>query len=747
VPKGGSPAAPERRWRAAVILAGFAVAVAAAAFGGWWYARESPPHQGPLVLISIDTLRADHLPAYGYTRIKTPTIDALATDGVVFERAYSHSPQTFPAHSSMFTGRLPFEHGVRDNVGYLLKDDERTLAELLRNRGFSTGAAVSSYVLRRESGIAQGFAFYDAELPAAAPESSIAAVQRDGAVTVEAAERWIASQDGRRFFLFLHLYEPHKPYSPPTRFAQYAPYDGEIAYADELVGRIVHALKERDLYDAATIVLLSDHGEGLGDHGEQEHGLFLYDESVRVPFIVKQPGSQGAGRRINTVAQHIDIVPTLLDLVRAPIPTSLRGRSLRPLLDSRDGTIREQGVYGEAFYSRLHFGWSELYSLTDSRYRYIRAPREELYDLEQDPHEQRNLAADRQQSAEAMRSAIEKLVAGRPLEAPGTVSAADEERFAALGYIGATRASTNVDTTELADPKDMRAVLEAYRAAVDLASQGRFGEAVVGLRAIVQKQPAMVDVWQQMGALLLRTGRAEEALSAYRKVVALTPDDPNALVAVSGTLMRLRRLEEARAHADLATRVAEAADARSRAAAHEAVVRVALAQKDANAAIRHAAEAQKADPSLPLPHFVQGRLLYDQGRYDEALAAFQQAEAALKDRTLQISELQFYLGDTLARLDRYAEAEHHFQEELRIFPRNIRVYASLAMLYRASNRVRAAEQAIAELMRVAPTPEGYALAARLWTIFGERGRADAIRADARQRFRGDPSLALLDRER
>jgi tetratricopeptide (TPR) repeat protein len=746
VPKGLPPASPDRRWRAALILATSAVAVAAAAFAGWWYARESPPHHGPIVLISIDTLRADRLPAYGYTRVQTPALDALAADGVVFERAYSHSPQTLPAHASILTGRLPFEHGVRDNVGYALAENERTLAELLRNRGFSTGAAVSSYVLRPDTGIAQGFASYDAELPASAPESSVGAVQRDGGRTFEAAERWLASQDGQRLFLFLHLYEPHKPYAPPERFARYDAYDGEIAYADEIVGRFVQTLKKRDLYHGATIIVLSDHGEGLGDHGEQEHGLFLYDESVRVPLIVKQPDSIGAGRRITSPVQHIDIVPTVLDFVRAPVPGDLRGRSLRDVLESSDATLPEEGIYAEAFYSRLHFGWSELYSLTDARYRYIKAPREELYDLQQDPREQQNLAADREQSVTAMRGAIERFVAGRPLQAPDAVSAADEERFAALGYIGSTRATTDADATALADPKDMRHVLEDYRAAVELASSRRFGEAIAGLRRIVAKEPGMVDVWQQMGMLLLRTGRTEEAVAAYRKVVELRPGDPHGLVSVAGALMRLRRLEEAREHAELATKVAETADPRARAAAHEAVVRVALAQRDRDAAVEHAAAAHAADPSLPLPQFVEGRLLFEEGKYEEALVAFEQADAALKGRTLQISELRFYMGDTLARLDRYAEAEKRFREELLVFPQNIRTYASLAMLYRASNRDSAAEQAIAELMRVAPTPEGYALAARLWTIFGDRRKADAIRTDARHRFRGDPSLAVFDRQ-
>jgi arylsulfatase A-like enzyme/Flp pilus assembly protein TadD len=695
-----------------------------------------------VIIFSIDTLRADRLPVYGYDAIETPHIDRFAADSVVFERAYSHSPQTLPAHASILSGLLPFEHGVR----FKIREGQHFLQHDLKSRGFQTAGFVSAYVLRDETRINQGFDHWNDELPPASPELSIGQVQRGGAETIDAALRWIDSQPSRRLFVFVHIYEPHKPYTPPPEFAAGQAYDGEVAYSDALAGRLFDGLRARRLYDPATIVLLSDHGEGLGDHGEQEHGLFLYDEAVRVPFIVKGPDAEGAGRRIAAPVQHIDIVPTILDLVRAPNPGGLRGRSLRAVLESSDGVVPEQGIYAEAFYSRLHFGWSELYSLTDARYRYIKAPREELYDLEQDPGEQRNLAAERQQSATAMRAAIERLTAGRPLEAPGAISAADEERFAALGYIGSTRAGTPADTAHLADPKDMRHVLEAYRAAVDLASEGRFGAAIAGLRAIITKEPGMVDVWQQMGSLLLRTGRAEEAVAAYRKVVELRPADPHGLISVAGALMRLHRLDDAREHAERAAKIAEAADPRARAAAHEAVVRVALAQRDRAAAVEHAAAAQNADASLPLPKFVEGRFLYDDGRYEEALAAFEAADVVVKGRTLQISELQFYMGDTLARLDRYTEAERRFRGELLVFPQNIRAYASLAMLYRASNRDQAAEQVIAELMRAAPTPEGYALAARLWTIFGDRRKADAIRTDARQRFRGDPSLAVVDRE-
>src|SRR5215467_5316087 len=224
--------------RFTVIVFFAAMGTVLAAVGGWRYARASAPVSGPIIVVSIDTLRADHLPAYGYKAVRTPAIDALAADGVLFERAYSHAPLTLPAHAALLSGRLPFETGVRDDVGFTIKAGERLLPQMLRDRGFATGGIVSAYVLRKETGISQGFDFFDGEMPPSSPELSIGQVQRDGALSEAIAERWLGSIGTARAFLFLHLYEPHKPYAPPDRYAGYSPYDGEIAYADEIVGRL-----------------------------------------------------------------------------------------------------------------------------------------------------------------------------------------------------------------------------------------------------------------------------------------------------------------------------------------------------------------------------------------------------------------------------------------------------------------------------------------------------------------------------
>jgi arylsulfatase A-like enzyme/Tfp pilus assembly protein PilF len=719
-----------------LILAALGTGVAAV--GGWRYARASAPVSGPIIVISVDTLRADHLPLYGYTKVKTPAVDALAADGVVFERAYSHAPQTLPAHAAMLSGQLPFETGVRDNVGFTVKPGERMLPQMLRERGFTTGGVVSAYVLRKETGIGQGFDFFDGEMPAGSPELSIGQVQRDGGKSEQIAEHWLDSIGTSRAFLFLHLYEPHKPYAPPDRFAAYAPYDGEIAYTDEIVGRLVKYLKTHQLYDRSTIILLSDHGEGLGDHGEQEHGLFVYDEAIHVPLIIKQEGNAGGGRRIADLVQHIDLVPTILDLVKAPRVGSLRGRSLKPVLEGT-GLLPPTTIYSEALYARYHFGWSELTALTDERYRYIKAPREELYDLTRDPGERTNIAEERPQPRQALRGALDRLAAGATIQAPSAVSADARERLQSLGYVGTQTDVSTQPGSALPDPKDKREVLERYRAAVDFASERKWTPAIVLLQQILRDEPEMADVWSQLAVFAARLDRFDLSVDAYAHYIALEPQEPTAYIGAAAGLLKLRRLDEAREHASLAVDVAADGDHRSKASAHEMLARIALVKHDADAAREEAALARAEDPTLPLPAYVDARLLYDQGKYADALPGFMEAIAGLKKPgTLQISELHFYAADTLARLERYPDAEKEFIAELNHFPQNIRARGGLAMLYQATGKPDDASRMLEDLLRITPTPEGYALAARLHAMFGNRKQADAVKAEARRVFANIP---------
>lgn len=730
---------PRRRLRARLGLPLGALVTAALVTAALvWFPRPPPLGvSGPIVLVSIDTLRADRLPAYGYAGVATPAIDRLVADAVLFERAYSHSPQTLPAHVSMFTGLLPVEHGVRDNLGFAVGPERTLLPELLAPLGYRSAAVVSSYVLRKEVGLARGFDTYDDRLPAASPDLSSAQVQRDGGESLQVAERWLDGNAGpdSRFFLFLHLYEPHAPYAPPARFGRYEPYDGEIAYADEIVGGLFDALRARGLYDDALIVLLSDHGEGLGDHGEQEHGVFLYDEAIRVPLVVKLPGGREAGRRVSVPVQHIDLLPTLLDLLGEPVPGGLRGRSLRPLLAGDGAGWPRRGLYAEAMYPRYHFGWSELYALTTDRYRYIRAPREELYDLVADGDERENLAPQRARTVRELRETLGGLVGDGAVAAPAAVSDAVLARLRSLGYLGGGGAvDTETPAAALKDPKDGIGVLARYREAVDLAGRLEFDAAVARLEEILADNPEMADVWLQLGNLQARTGRLTAAVESYRRAVGLNPADSVALRAVASTHLRLRQWDAAWENGLLAADVARTPDHRAR--AHELLARIALVRDDRDAARRQAELARDADPTLPLPDFVRARILHEDGRYAEALPVLEGTLEAVRSRTLAMPELHFYLGDTLARLDRPAEAATHFREELRLAPHDLRTRASLAMLHQSQGEFDAAARTIGELLEAAPTPDGYRLAAQLWEMFGAHGRAADVRAEAARLFGG-----------
>lgn len=729
-----------RRWRLAMILGVVAVAVVAAAAAGWRFARtSSSPSNGPIILISIDTLRADHLPLYGYRHVRTPALDALAAEGVVFERAYAHSPQTFPSHASILSGQLPFETGVRDNVGFTIRPETKLLPQMLRSRGYTGGAVVSSYLLRKETGLAQGFDFYDSAMPVGSPEVPAGHTERPGQDSVVVAQKWIASLSSPRFFLFLHIHEPHAPYAPPARYGQYAPYDGEIAYSDEIVGRFLKWLKGRGLYDRATIALLSDHGEGLGDHGEEEHGLFLYGETIRVPLVVKLPRDVNHGHRVALPVQHIDLVPTILDLLDVPKPAGLRGRSLRALLEGRQATPAPQPFYAESFCARYRLGWSGLRALTDGTYRFVEAPREELYDLAQDPSEQTNAVSDRAPTAQAMRTALDQILGGAADAAPGTIPFEEREYFASLGYVTEPEVQVILLRGPFTDPKDQVAVYEKCRQALGLADQQREADAAALYREALAQAPALPGVWLQFASVMERSGRFADAVEAFKQVVKLSPAEPAEVLGALGAargLLQLGKLDEAKAQAALALK-------RAPAAAHELLARIALARNDGAEARRQADLAQQADTTLPLPLFVQGMLLYKAGKYGEAAPAFEQALQIAESRPVPTSELHYYYADTLSRLERYPEAEAHFKEEIRLFPRSTPARVSLAMLYRAERRDADWQLAIEDLLRAAPTPEGYAAAARMWTISGDKDRAAATRAEAKQRFGRE---ALVARE-
>ncbi|HEY3172466.1 MAG TPA: sulfatase-like hydrolase/transferase [Thermoanaerobaculia bacterium] len=463
--------------------------------------------RAPVVLISVDTVRADHLPSYGYGRVETPHLDALREDSILYENAYSPVPLTLPAHAALLTGLLPYQNGVRDNIGFRLARFHPTLAALLQKKGYATGAAVSSYVLQSDRGLNAGFDFYDAEF------TSTSADERPGAQTAERLEKWLDTVRDKPVFLFLHLYEPHAPYAPPEPYkSRYAanPYDGEIAAADAVVGGFLDALRERALYDRAIVFFLSDHGEGLKDHGEDEHGVFLYREAIRVPLFLKLPGSRNAGGNVAAPVGLVDVLPTVAALLGLPVPKDLPGV---PLPFEKRGVGSERRIYSETLYPRLQLGWSDLASLTDARYQYIEAPRPELYDLLADPREKNDLSRSKPPAFRSMRSELESLA--RPLQAPGPGTPEEIKRLASLGYIGVLPGT--LLEKGLPDPKDRVDTLRKLKELFALFYAKNDREAVAAAKEVLSEDPRILSAWRMMGESLARTGKIEEAARVVEK--------------------------------------------------------------------------------------------------------------------------------------------------------------------------------------------------------------------------------------
>jgi arylsulfatase A-like enzyme/Flp pilus assembly protein TadD len=677
-----------------------------------------------VLLVSIDTLRADRLPAYGYASGSTPNLDALARRGIVFDEAYSHCPLTLPAHAALFTGLLPPHNGVRDNVGFSLKDTHRTLATRFRAAGWSTGAAVSAYVLRRQTGIAAGFDFYEDAIESAGAVESLASVQRDGAVSVEELGRWIESRGKKRFFAFLHLYEPHTPYTPPERFQGRDPYDGEIAYADELVGRLLQrVLKD----DRLLVAVTSDHGEGLGDHGEQEHGIFLYREAVRIPFILRLPGDARAGTRVGGTTAQVDIAATLLDL--AGLPTDgLDGVSARPQLAGQPPGVRR--VYSETFYPRYHFGWSELLAVTEDRFRYVHAPRPEMFDLSRDPSEKQDVAASRPAAVASMSAWLAQQADAVPA-APEEVPPETRERLQALGYIGAN--PTVAAGGDLADPKDKIAAYEDLKRALALRQSGKDEEAVVAFRKVLADNPGMIDAWETLGYTLIRLGRTREGIEAVDRALRMDPLRTTAHLA----LAKVYALE---GRDSLALQHAQIASDRDPALGNETLAQLMMDRGDLPRAVAYARKSVEADPQRIMSRFILGVAAQRAGRYEEALGEFRQAEESKRrQRRVVVRNLHANMADCLARLGREPEAEREFLAELEAIPHSEEARVGLAMLYRSQGRDGEARAALAGIVTSLPRPgpEAFLKVVQTFTALGDKEAATEWAARGRAQFPSD----------
>jgi arylsulfatase A-like enzyme/Tfp pilus assembly protein PilF len=692
----------------------------------------SPSNTTPVILISIDTLRSDHLPAYGYKGIATPNIDALRADSILYERAYSHVPLTLPSHTSILTGMLPADHGIRDNVGYRLADSVPMVQELLEKNGYATGAAVSAFVLRKETRLARGFDFYDDQVKAIAGENLIGRVQRDGRETLQAGQKWLDAQGSRPFFFFLHLYDPHTPYTPPEPyFGRYANhYDGEIAYVDAIIGDLIADLKKRGLYDKSLIIFLSDHGEGLFDHGEEEHGLLLYREELQVPLIVKLPQQRKAGATVNTPVQLVDVFPTILERTATPPPTTGHrvGQSLLSFLDG--GPTRP--IYAETFYPRFHFGWSDLHSLIDGNDHYIKSPQPELFDLASDPGEKKNVLQDNRRAYVKLRDAIEPFV--KEAAAPANVDPEEAAKLAALGYVGST-----VDTSKgaaLPDPKSMMGAFRDIRVAYTFYRNNKEPEALALTDKLLASNGQITDLWDLKSKILFKMGRQRDAMEAAKEGLRHVPTAIALLYDVANLALTLGDLDTAQKHAEIAVKIEPGE-------AHDILSRIWMRRNDVK---RAEAEAKLAvdtahDPTDPL--IMLGGIEKARGNMPAALAYYQRALISSERSSKPAPGLHAAIGDVLARLNRNEEAEHEFRLEIAKNPSSSDAYASLVMLLAVEHRLDEATKLIFDVIKAVPQPHTYTVVAETLTAIGDNRGALFWAFQGQQKFPDDPELQRL----
>lgn len=687
------------------------LAIAGAVAGGASCRRDAAVFpKAPVILIVVDTLRADHLPVYGYKDVETPALDALAKDSIVFDNALSHVPLTLPSHAALFTGLLPFENGVRDNLAYRLSKDHTTLATLLRNRGYATGGAISAVVLEKATGIGEGFDFYDDALEIRNLAEAMGHVQRSGGSTERLLEGWIEKQSlDKPLFAFLHLYEPHSPYEPAEPFhSRYAsrPYDGEIAATDAIVGDFLRFLKSKGLYDRALVVFLSDHGESLGAHREGEHGIFLYRDTTRVPLFVKLPESARAGNRVSVPVGIVDVFPTVLAVLGEKPSRVLPGTSLLGL----DGQPAVRRIYSESLYPRLHFGWSDLASLTDDRYQYIEGPKPELYDWMKDPAETDNLAGGLPPAFRSMRVALQAM--SRPVQAPGTADPEAIKKLAALGYIGA--ASPNLTDKDLPDPKDRIHTIDRLKDAGTLLAQHRDEEAVAVLRAVTKENPRMIDTWETLTRTLRKMGRPAEAREALRQADRLSPGAAQILLGLCDLSVELRDFRNARLYAE-AARAVGAANIQPELAA------IALGEGDFATARKEALAAREARPTSRAPLLQLATIEQQAGNLRAALDHLEEAVRLGASGDLKpIVSLQATRGDVLALMGREREAEEAFRTELRDFPENLDAWQRLAFLYASQQRLSDLRQALNEMAARVPSRRALEAAVHVSSVIGDR---------------------------
>jgi choline-sulfatase len=501
-----------------------------------------------VILITLDTLRADHVGCYDGHFVKTPNLDSLAAAGTLFEQCIAQTPLTLPSHTTILSGTYPFYNQVRDNETTRVPVGLKLISEVFQSRGFATSAFIGAMVLDSSFGLDRGFDVYADRFDAYNPLNLWSEIRKPADAVLGESRLWIEQQRGRRFFSWIHLYDPHAPWTPPSPFReQYPghPYRATVAFMDAELGKFFNFLKQSGLWSNTLIVVVADHGESLGEHGEETHGFFIYEATVRIPFLVHLPFA-APKKRLAQRVELTDVAPTILQALGLDIPHAVQGHSLLAQILGESNT-RPGTAYTETYYSRIHFGWSELKAFYQGRMKYILAPREELYDLEQDPGEIRNLAGQRRDETRQLRAKLDRLLAASPGDVltpdHPNLGAETREKLASLGYIASV--VNPPPAGKAVDPKDKIGIIEKLRSAKELAEKGRWPEAGIMAREILRVEPQIIQARIASANSYRAAGDFPQAIKELRAGLAYHGDDDQLLALLGETLSVEGRNKEA----------------------------------------------------------------------------------------------------------------------------------------------------------------------------------------------------------
>jgi arylsulfatase A-like enzyme/Flp pilus assembly protein TadD len=647
------------------------------------------PTPASVVLITLDTVRADRLGCYGYASAETPAIDALAHDAVRFANAYTVVPITLPSHVVMLTGTYPMWNGVRDFTSTGLPPGIPTIAEALKRRGYATAAFVSAYAVSSTWGLERGFETYDDQVPLQpGPQRDPFLVVRSGDLTTTRMLAWFDHHAGVPFFMWLHLYDAHSPYRSPEPYRRRhprRPYDAAVAFDDAQVGRVIAALRQRRIYDRALIIVASDHGESLSEHGEAEHGFFVYNATLRIPLVVKWPGSTDGARGdvVVTPVSTVQLAATIAHAVQLPV-SELRSFQGKPLVP-QNAQIPD-AVYAESYYPRNSFGWHELRTLITGRFKYIEAPEPELYDLQSDPHELRNLANARRSVTLSLRSSlddVQRRFENRNLsQGTGHLDPEAQEKLKSLGYVAYQAGGNPVEEQRGADPKRKIGEFNDILRAGDLRRAGKFAEAAQLLSALKARDPNLYVLDFESGENALGWEKPEQAVADFKAALRLNPGFDQATLGLGRAYVALERYRDAAGAFELALRMNP----------RNFVARLGLAKIYLREGSLENSQAQLArlvaeQPAFAEAHAVYGVVLARNRNYSEAQ---KQIERGIELGFCDASSLNF-LGIARAHLGQPEAAIKAYQEALRLDSHYAASYVNLAIEYQRMGQLDAAK--------------------------------------------------------